>query len=237
MHKIIVCDIMESMAKVAKTYTDDQGNVVSCGQAGTQAKALNDLSRYLAHPDSLMVSHGVASNQLSSTDNMNITPNKLFEDGGHNLDVVRFIAQRGREMTMPKTVSELMDSVELYFEFCSEYKVPVTIGLLACWNGVSLARLNQIERNVEDERSPVITYCKELVRGFLEISAMSGQINPILYFHQNKVYFGAIEVNAQVNVGIDDNSLELTKEEAATRIQELIYDDTDNVYKPPRANA
>ena len=183
-----------------------------------KAKVLADVERYVTQPDALMVSHGVASNQLSATDNMNISPSKMYEDGGHKMRVVKYLAARGSMAKCPRTREGMFEQIEAFLTFCGDNKVPPTLGGFAIWNGVTITRLDQIARDkTKPDLAEAASVAKEIIRNFLEISAMDSSLNPIIYFHQNKVYYGAVE-NAQVTVRIEDNATEISPEEYAERV-------------------
>ena len=189
--------------------------------AGSKGRVIADYTKYAANPDKMMVSHGVASNQLPATNNMNISPSKLYEDGGKKLESVQFLAQRGVSAVMPRDRVGLLKSLSEFFEFCGINTLPPTLGGFAVWNGITITRLNQLERDTTNsELSSAIGLCKECIRNFIEISAMDSSLNPIVYFHHNKVYYGAVE-NAGLTVKIEDNRQELTDEEYQSRIIEL----------------
>jgi len=213
--------------------------VTSKAPPGSKQRALDDIGRYIENPDALMVSHGVASNALKSTDNMNISPSKLYEDGGHKLRVIQYLAHRGSTAKCPRDREGMFAEIEQFLEFCGVNKVPPTIGGFAVWCGITLVRFEQIIRdknNAELAQSAGIV--KEIIRNFLEISAMDSSLNPIVYFHQNKVYYGAVE-NQQVTVRVEDNATEITPEEYAARIELLrggeveMIEGEDGVYTVP----
>ena len=196
--------------------------------SGSKARVLQDVARYLGNPDALMVSERC---HLANAEGMAIAPSKLFEDGGKRLDVIRYISKRAADVRFPLTPQDLFVSLEDFFTFCGLHEVPPTIGLFAVWNGVSVVRVNQIERDRTDARSDTISVCKEAIRGFLELAAMDSALNPIIYFHMNKVYYGAVE-NQQVTHVIEDNTKELSPDEQRERVI-LLQQDSDGVYRSP----
>jgi hypothetical protein len=150
----------------------------------------------------------------------------MYEDEGHKLDVVKYLARRGATAKMPRTREDLFTSLEAFFTFCGTHKVPPTVGGFAVWNGVSVQRVNQIERDRSDARSEAISVCKDSIRNFLELCAMDSSLNPIVYFHQNKVYYGAVE-NQTVTLQLERNDAELTPEEQRERVALLLGDVID----------
>lgn len=198
--------------------------------AGSKQRVLDDVGRYVENPDALMVSHGVASNALASTNNMNISPSKLYEDGGHKMNVVQYLAHRGSTAVMPKVKAAVFAEAEAFLAFCAENKVPPTIGGFSIWCGVTVQRLDQISRDKSNaELAQAVGVVKEIIRNFLEISAMDSSLNPIVYFHQNKVYYGAVE-NQSVTIRVDDNTSELSDDEYRQRIVMLTQSE-DGVYR------
>lgn len=200
--------------------TTDNGPGTALAPSGSKARVLADVRRYIEHSDDPMVKSGLAG-QIDGTQGMDAIPSKMFEDGGHKIDVMRYLADRAATATMPRTPAEVHRSLEDFFTFCGTFKVPPFVGLFAVWNGVSVQRVNQIERDTSDPRSQSISVCKEAIRAFLEMAAADSSINPIIYFHQNKVYFGAVE-NQQVTIRVDDNAREISPEEYAERVGQLV---------------
>lgn len=196
-------------------------------KSGSKVKGLQDMDRYMSNPTMPMVKDGIANNKLASTDNMNIAPSKLYEDGGHKMRCLQVLAHRGATAKVPNTSEGMIAAAEDYLAFCGTNAIPPTISAFAVYNGISLARLNQIERGEDISLSQSIAFVKDIIRTFLELSAMDSTLNPIIYFHQNKVYYGAVE-NQQVNVHIDVNNSELTPEEYHNRTSLLLdISDTD----------
>ena len=199
-------------------------------QPGSKDKALADLARYMDNPEQPMVPHGKAD-KLAETRHMNVAPAKMFDDGGHKMAVIAYLAARGSQAKPPKTKAETFATFDEYLTFCTENKVPPTVAAWAVWNGVTVQRMNQIERDKSDnERAQAYATVKECIRTLHELSAIDSTVNLLYFFHANKVYFGAIETNAQVNVHIDDNTAEISDDEYRERITMLQGD--DGVFRP-----
>lgn len=192
---------------------------------GSKARVIADIERYMERSGEPMVSHGLAGS-LRGTANMDVSVAKMYEDGGHKLEVTKYLAVRGATAKFPTTVEGVYQSLEDFFTFCGMNRVPTTIGCFAVWNGVSMQRVNQIERDKTDLRSEAISICKDSIRNFLELSAMDSSLNPIIYFHMNKVYYGAVE-NQSVTIRVEDNTSELGEDEFAERIKMLRGDPVD----------
>lgn len=198
---------------------------------GTTGRALEQMQRYLDHPDEPMVPAEIAQ-KMEATRNMGVAPRKLFEDDGHKINVMRFLNARIGNVTPAKTPEQIYATFERFLTFCGDNAVPPTISIWAVWNGVSLTMMNKAERDItrDPERAHALSVCKEMIRSFLELAALEGTINPILWFHANKVYFGAVETNAQVNYNVTDNTVELTEEEQRERVVQLTQGN-DGVYR------
>ena len=192
---------------------------------GSRERVIADLVRYMERSGEPMMAHGLAG-AVYSTANMDVSVNKMYEDKGLKLEVAKYLGARGGLVKFPRTVPDVFASLEDFFTFCGTYHVPTTIGGFAVWNGVSVQRVNQIERDKNDPRSEAISVCKDAIRNFLEMCAMDSSLNPIIYFHQNKVYYGAVE-NQSVTIPVEDNTSELGEDEFAERIKMLRGDPVD----------
>ena len=225
----------KSTADKATANEDESVEAVKL-QPGSKLKIISDIQRYLENPDVPMVSDGLVG-RLASTRNMNVAPNKMYEDDGHKVDVIRFIAAKCAVSLPPATPAELHESLEAFFVFCGEQRVPPTIGLFSVWNGVTQQRYDQITRDMNDPaRANAFANAKELIRSFLELAAMENDINPLIYFHQNKTMYGLVE-NQQVTLRVEDNARELTVEEREARMRSLeaipmVQDDDGTWYAP-----
>ena len=199
------------------------------GDCGTRARVIADIMRYAENGDKPMVDHTLVKNMnLIGGDNMSIAPSRMYEDKGLKLEVARYLALRGTKNPFPKTAEGVLESLQEYFTFCGMYCVPVIVSGFAVWNGVSVQHVNSIENTKGDPRAKAISTCKDAIRSFLEMCAMDNTVNPQIYLHQNKVYFGAIE-KSEVTVRVDDNSREITDDEYNERIAML--QDSDGVWK------
>jgi hypothetical protein len=197
--------------------------------SGTKEKVIADLTRYVENPDKPMVREGLLV-ALKNSQNMNVTPAKMFEDGGHKINAIQVMAARCGVVHPPKDPADVFQSLEDFFAFCGENQVPVTLGGFAIWNGVTQTMIGKIERDTRHpERAEAFAKAKECIRTFLEISAYDGTLNPILWFHTNKVSFGAVE-NQQVTVHVEDNTSEMTPAEYAERVVMLTQGE-DGIYR------
>ena len=202
-----------------RNETSDSESAVTL-QPGSKLKILSDIQRYISNPDEVMVSQALAG-RLASTKNMDIAPSKLYEDDGHKMDVIRFVAAKCAVSLPPSTPHELYESLEAFLGFCTEQRVPPTIGLFSVWNGITQTRYDQITRDSNDPaRAQAFGNAKELIRSFLEVAAMENAVNPIVYFHQQKTMYGMVE-NQQVTVRVEDNTREISDEEREKRMAML----------------
>jgi len=198
-------------------------------EAGSKEKAIADLVRYVSAPDAPMVPPHLAA-RLAESASMAVAPSKLFEDNGHALLAVRWLAARAEHASPAKTPVETYAAFESFMAWSGDNKVPPTIGAWAVWNGVTMQRMNQIERETSDEpRSRAFAVCKEVLRTFMEQAAWNSALNPLLYFHAQKALYGIVE-NTQVTVRVEDNTSDLTADEYAERLV-LLTQGEDGVYR------
>jgi hypothetical protein len=197
----------------------------------TKDTIARDYQRYQDSPEALMVPHGLAG-KLPHTRNMNTAPQKMFEDDGHKISVSQYLLARASVTKAPRTAEETWARMEEFLEFCSDWAVPPTISGFSLWNGITLARFDHIGRDKDKpERAEAINLCKEMIRHFLEMSALDSTLNPILFFHMHKVFFGAVEQQS-VKVEVVDNSREVSPEEMQARVISLVEGD-DGVWGVP----
>ena len=196
---------------------------------GSKEKAIADLTRYVSSPDAPMVPPHLAS-RLAESASMAVAPSKLFEDNGHALLAVRWLAARAEHASPPLTPSATFEVFEAFMGWCGDNRVPPTIGAWAVWNGVTMQRMNQIEQDKRDEaRARAYGVCKEVLRTFMEQAAWNSALNPLLYFHAQKALYGIVE-NTQVTVRVEDNTSDLTPDEYAERLV-LLTQGEDGVYR------
>jgi hypothetical protein len=197
--------------------------------SGSKEKIVDSLVRYATHPDDPMVSPFIA-HRLECTRNLDVSPNKLFEDEGHRLAAIQWLVARGELVKPPATASDAFREIEAFFTWAYDNKIPPTIGCWALWNGVTLARMGQIEKDQSNpERAAAYGVCKEALRSFMEQAAWSSALNPLLFFHSQKAMFDIVE-KTQVNVVVDDNSHEPSVEEMQERVI-LLTQGEDGVFR------
>jgi hypothetical protein len=184
---------------------------------GTKEKVVADLTRYVETPDAPMIPHGIAA-ALAETRNMDTAPSQMFRDKGHKVNAIRYMASRAGLVHPPKEPTEIFQMLEDFFVFCSDNHVPITLGGFALWCGVTQTMIGKIERDTRrPERAEAFAKAKECIRTFLEMTAYEGDLNAILWFHANKVSFGAVE-NQGVIVQVEDNTHEISESEYRERV-------------------
>lgn len=119
---------------------------------------------------------------------------KLMSDGGRRLDMTDTLLKLGQTREQPTTEEALFERLYEYFAVCQHYSVPPTYPLFCVWCGMSMSQLEGSHARVYRLREAV-ALCRETIRGFLELSAMDNALSPLIYFHQQKVYFGAVETS------------------------------------------
>lgn len=172
-------------------------------------------------PKELIVPRGIAG-RLPTTRNMDIAPQEIFRDGGHKISVSQYLIAHASATRPPKTEEEVWQRMEAFMEFCREWKVPPTLSGFSIWNGMSIVDFGIMVRNTNHpERSAALALCKEIIRNFLEMAAFDNTLNPIVFFHEHKVFFGAVEQQS-VTVEVHDNSREITPDELQARVISLV---------------
>jgi hypothetical protein len=184
---------------------------------------LRALVKHISNPDDPITS---ASNLVTLRSMGGIAPSKMYEDKGHKLRVVKYIAHKGMTTPRPKTVEAMNVELLNFLTFCEETYTPPTFGLFAIWCGSTVQTFNSVKPVDDVYRG--IQFAKDCIRNFIEVSAMEGSVNPIVYFHQNKVYYGAVE-NVNINVTTEDNTSEISPDEYNERVL-LLTRNKDGVY-------
>ena len=117
---------------------------------------------------------------------------KMMADGGKKLALADALLKLGQSRPKPHSSDELLERLYEYFAICQHQELPPTYPLFAVWCGMCTTTL---EGNyaVAFDVVETVKVCKETIRGFIELSAMDNTLSPLIYFHQQKVYFGAVE--------------------------------------------
>lgn len=173
------------------------------------------------------VKHVMAKHDLNGSPFAKMTKaddSKLMADEGRRLDIADTIFKLGKARARPNDEAEMYERLHEYFAICQHNKVPPTYPLFAVWCGMSIKELEGSHARLHNLKNAV-DLCRETIRGFLELSAMDNALSPLIYFHQQKVYFGAVET-AKVQI-----------EEVKSNAEEL--EEINNLldsFKPKQAN-
>lgn len=141
------------------------------------------------------VKHVMAKHDMKGSPFANMTKSsesKLMADDGRRLDIADSIFKLGKARPKPTTETEMYERLHEYFSLCQNYKVGPTYPLFAVWCGMSIEEMEKGHARLHNLKNAV-SLCRETIRGFLELSAMDNALSPLIYFHQQKVYFGAVE--------------------------------------------
>ena len=186
--------------------------------------AAQQINTALLNPDKPMSNGG--KSELANA--QCITPSKMFEDGGYLLKTTIELMQAASDRTCPKTPEEFHSAFAWYIIYCSDHHIPANwAGVCAYGFGCSTSYITKLEGNRnKPEIAEAIVQCKTKLSNFLAAAAMNGQLNPILFFHLNKVDFGAVETNV-LRVEVDDNR-DISQEEYARRLEILEVDNLND---------
>jgi len=105
--------------------------------------------------------------------------------------------EEGIDRVRPKSAHDVFEGWQLFLHAVVEYQVNPTLYWWAQWLGYSTKSL-LMQCGIDTERSQALTATIELLRGMLDNAAKNGMVNPILWLHESKAFFGAIEGQAPV---------------------------------------
>lgn len=138
------------------------------------------------------------------------TPAKMYEDGGRKLKVTSDICNRGMYIDFPTNKKTVFKYYNEFIQYCYEYKIPPTFSLFAMWCGTTVAGYNKyMKQNAGSELGDALEECKEAMRSFIELAAMQGDVDRLIYFHQQKGYFDVVE-KVEVKHDVEVNTEEMT---------------------------
>ncbi len=217
----------------AKSERKPRGKGLGEWRDGTKDKVLAQVISYVDNPDEKMVPTSLAQ-RLAKCKDLDIEPSKLFADGGRGVAVAQELARKAQRSEPPRFVNDVYDSMENFMEWCAEVQAPPTIGAWALWNGATMDRMGQIERDTSNpDRAKAFGICKEVLRTFMEQAAWNNTLNPLLYFHAQKALYGIVE-KTEVTVRVEDNSSDISEEEYRERVGMLTLEQgADGVYSLP----
>jgi hypothetical protein len=185
--------------------------------------AAKQITTALLNPDKPMSLGGKAELAQAQA----ITPSKMFEDGGYLLGVVIDLMEAAKDRKCPKTADEFHSAFAWYMVYCHQHMIPANwAGVCAYGFGCSTIYINKLEHGNKPEIAEAIVQCKTKLSNFLAAAAMNGQLNPILFFHLNKVDFGAVETNV-LRVELENNQ-DISQEEYARRLEILEVDNLND---------
>ena len=122
------------------------------------------------------------------------TPAKMYEDGGMKLLATTEICNRSFEVEFPTNKKTVMRYYNEFIETCYQCKLPPTFSLFAMYCGTTVNGYNKyMKQNAGSELGDALAQCKESIRSFIELSAMDGSMDKLIYFHQQKGYFDVVE--------------------------------------------
>ena len=196
---------------------------------GSKEKTVKSLTRFAENPTVPMIAPHLAA-KLAATRAMGIAPTALFADDGHNANAVQWLARKAQVSKPGATPEECFDAFEAFMTWSTDNRIPPTLGAWSVWNGVTLQRLSQIERETSDDaRSRAFLVCKEILRTFMEQRTWDSALNPLLFFNAMKSQYGLVE-KTEVTVLVEDNTSDLTADEYNERLV-LLTQGEDGVYR------
>lgn len=140
-----------------------------------------------------------------------VTPSKMYEDGGLKLAVTSEICARGMNVDFPTSKRMVFAYYTEFIEYCMEYRMPPTMSLFSMWCGTTVDGYNKyMKQAAGSDLGDALAECKESLRAFIEVSAMQGEVDKLIYFHQQKGYYDVVE-KVEVKHDIDIQTEEMTE--------------------------
>lgn len=140
-------------------------------------------------------------------------PSKMFADGGAKMKVVSDICSRGLSTPFPTTPAAVREYYAGFMEYCMEWRTPPTLSLFSLWCGTTVNGYNRHMRLAQgSDLGHALEECKESLRAFIEVSAMAGEVDKLLYFHQQKGYYDVVE-KVEIKHDVDIREHEMTEAE------------------------
>lgn len=122
------------------------------------------------------------------------TPAKMYEDGGMKLLATNEICNRSFTVDFPTNKKTVVKYYNDFIETCYRCQLPPTFSLFAMYCGTTVNGYNRyMKQNAGSELGDALAQCKESIRSFIELSAMDGSMDKLIYFHQQKGYFDVVE--------------------------------------------
>lgn len=149
------------------------------------------------------------------------TPSRMYADGGRKLKVTSDICNRGMTIDFPTSHKQVYQYYNEFIAYCYEYQIPPTLSLFAMWCGTTVNGYNKYMKQARGSSlGDALEECKESVRSFIELAAMQGDVDKLIYFHQQKGYYDVVE-KVEVKHDIDVTTEEMTPAEIDAVINAL----------------
>ena len=149
------------------------------------------ISNAIDHPDMPLTHTGlnIPREQLERA-----TPSKMYADGGRKLKVTNDICNRGMTVDFPTSHKQVFQYYNEFIRYCYDYQIPPTFSLFSMWCGTTVNGYNKYMKQARGSSlGDALEECKESVRSFIELAAMEGDVDKLIYFHQQKGYFDVVE--------------------------------------------
>lgn len=176
------------------------------------------VTQAIDHPNAPLTYTGlnIPASQLKDA-----TPAKMYEDGGRKLKVTSDICNRGMTVEFPTSRKMVFVYYNTFIEYCYEYRIPPTFSLFAMWCGTTVNGYNKYMKQARgSDLGNALEECKEAMRSFIELAAMQGDVDRLIYFHQQKGYFDVVE-KVEVKHEVEAHTEELSTTEIDAVINAL----------------
>jgi hypothetical protein len=146
----------------------------------------------------------MASERPSVGDCMtDLKKSKTMQDGGKRLLFTDNILKLGRMRPKPQARGEFFARLDEFFGICAHEKLTPIFPLFCVWCGMGVDEATPYAKS--KGLANEFGVCKDTIRGYLELAALDNTLSPLIYFHQQKVYFGAVETSrVEVDTGPTD---------------------------------
>ena len=114
-----------------------------------------------------------------------------------------------------KSVEELQDKIDAYFEECDKNDEPYTVSGLACW--LETDRITLVRYQERDEFCNTIKNAKQKIETQFEKRALNGQYNPTISIFLMKNNFGYVDKTEQ--------EVKVTEKTKAEKLSDELFGD------------
>lgn len=158
----------------------------------TEQEAVRDMvDSVIANPDAPLTRTGL---NIDKKVLALATPAKMYEDGGSKLMATTEICNRSFNVDFPTNKKTVVKYYNEFINLCYDCMLPPTLSLFAMYCGTTVNGYNKyMKQNAGSELGDALAQCKESIRAFIELSAMDGSMDKLIYFHQQKGYFDVVE--------------------------------------------